>query len=109
MNMEIIINQNCCFNVVLVFLALCDKKYEEISKAIKKSREAGFMPFITKEPAFMHDKQITVKEKDYCKYSFFHFVFNINPILIQLNIFSEWRWPDASHYSATLPTSFLHQ
>ena len=37
------------------FLALCDKKYEEVVKAIELSRKARFMAYHTKEPAFYND------------------------------------------------------
>jgi len=44
-------------------LNLCDKKYEEIQKAIKLSRRSGYMPFMLKEPLFHDDPILTTREK----------------------------------------------
>jgi len=44
-------------------LNLCNKKYDEVKKAIKMSRNSGFMPYTLKEPLFHDDPVLTSKER----------------------------------------------
>ena len=44
-------------------LNLCDKKYDEVKKAIKLSRKAGYMPYMLKEPLFHDDPLLTTRER----------------------------------------------
>nr|BAN21385.1 mitochondrial ribosomal protein S18C [Riptortus pedestris] len=50
---------------------LCTHKHELVKKEIVKARNAGFMPYYNKEPAFLNDPKLFNPEKpirnhDYC-------------------------------------------